>query len=246
MVAIERLLHDEAVPAAYRMTLSASRPAFVLGSVAADARPPVEDPRAATHFYRYDRPMDRPPWRVMFETHPELAPPHSADHQAFLAGYVAHLAMDEVWTLEMLGPHFGYAEWGESRHFRFLMLHALLIYMDMRDLDRMPSQLADQICRADPDHWLPFIPQDILVEWQTLIHNQIKPDGHPQTLEIFGERVDKTPAELQAIVADEDGMQRDLWQHVPKKTLAGIEHQMYVHARQSLTEYMSDFAKESR
>lgn len=243
MVALAQLLTDEAVPATIRATLNEQRPAYILGTVAPDARPDVPDPREATHFYSYTRPMEKHPWLLMLDRHPSLVAPKDAAHLAFLAGYVAHLAMDEIWTKHMLKPHFAESNWGEDIHHRFFNLHLMLIDMDERDLLAIPTWAPAAIQQAQPDDWLPFLPQSILTDWQTLIHQQIQPEGSSQTLAIFGARVGRTAQDLRQLADDEQWMQREIWDHVPRSVLTDVEVAMYNHARHSLMRYVQEYAQ---
>jgi hypothetical protein len=236
------LMDDEQVPTAYRAALIAERPAYLLGAVAPDARVDAPDPRAATHFYSYQDGIDRNPWRIMLDQYPSLIPPGSEAHRAFLAGYVAHLAMDEIWTLHMLGPHFAFGDWGESRIERFFVLHLMLVEVDQRDLATLPDWAASDIYLATPtDDWLPFMPLDVLTDWQALIYDQIKPGGLSQTTTIFGERVGRSAEDLESLASDRDWMQNHLWDHVPRSALTQVEIQMVKHARTSLIAYLDEF-----
>lgn len=238
MAAIVRLLDDERVPATVRQQLQAERGAFMLGSVAPDARVEAPDPREATHFYSYTKGLSEHPHRLMLAAHPSLMQPKSAAHRAFVAGYVAHLAMDEVWSLDMLGPHFAFGKWGETREHRFFMLHMLLIVMDERDLVTLPAWIPEAVRDAAPRAWLPFMPQDVLTGWRDMIYAQIKPDGQSLTLDIFGSRINRTPDKLRRMVDDVEWMARELWNPIPPTVLAIIERAMYTHARESLVQYM--------
>lgn len=243
MVALAHLLQDDQVPPSLRDQLRAEEPAYLLGAVAPDARVPnVSDSRAATHFYSYQEGISAPPWRLMLQKYPTLVPPQSAAHRAFLAGYVAHLAMDEVWTRQMLVPHFANADWGENPRQRFFVLHFMLIDMDERDLKHISAEMAHTLQRAKPQAWLPFMPLPILREWQKLIYEQIKPNGESKTYEIFGERVQQSAAQMRRSFQDEAWMQEQLWQHVPRSILAEVEAQMFVYAREVLIAYWQEHA----
>lgn len=234
----QRLLNDELLPQNYRDFLRSELGAFLPGNVAADARVGAGVPREQTHFYLFAQDIVESPWRVMLKKHPELWQPHSAAQQAFIAGYIAHLAMDEIWSRQMVRPHFAEREWGE-RALRFLMLHIILIYMDERDLRLIEPWQADKLDSVQPDHWLPFISDQDLSAWQRLIADQIKPGGVSQTLNIFGGRIAKTPAELRAILDSDQQMQADLWDHIPPEVLKQVEENMYLHARDGVSEYLS-------
>lgn len=235
----QRMLVDEAIPSAVRDALNAERPAFLLGSVAADARTEGGLRREDTHFYSYDKGIREHPWRVMMQMNPGLQPPQSPAHQVFLAGYVAHLSVDETWSLDMLGPHFVVRDWA-PRHQRFLMLHILLSYMDERDLNRLFPWQPPTLIQAKPENWLPFMNDKILADWRDFIGEQIKPGGESQTLQVFGSRISRSPAELRAILDSPEQMQSDLWAHITPEILATIEADMYRHAVEQLVVYWNE------
>ncbi|MCU0495850.1 MAG: hypothetical protein MUF87_00710 [Anaerolineae bacterium] len=237
LAAAQQLLCDPQIDAPFRALLTAHQGAFLLGNIAADARVGAGVPREKTHFYSYERGITESPWRLMLQENPMLWESSPAQ-RAFVGGYVAHLAMDEVWSLQMVGPHFVRREWGD-RQLRYLMLHIILIYMDERDLKLLESWQPDQLIQAQPQRWLAFIPDEDLRIWQQLIYDQIKVDGQSRTLEIFGERITKTPAELRAILDSAHEMQTCLWDHVSLKLLGEVESAMYAFARSSLVEYLT-------
>jgi hypothetical protein len=235
----QRLLEaGDCIDADFIPVLQAELGAFLLGTIAADARVSTQMPRENTHFYVYGLPMNESPWRSMLRQYPELVTPQSAAQRAFVAGYVGHLAMDEVWSQQMVGPHFFAANWG-SREARFLMLHIILSFMDERDYDLLELWQADALNNTAPASWVPFLEDTDLGVWQHLIQNQLKPNGVSQTLEIFGDRVIKTPVELRAILDNPQTMQTQLWNHVPQATLSEVEAEMYRYACASMGEYLT-------
>lgn len=233
--AAQRLLADPLLPAATRRLLAAERPAFLLGSVAADARV-ASGRRADTHFYVYDEPLDEHPWRVMCQQHPALWTPADAAQRAFVAGYVAHLCMDETWSLDMLAPYFAQGAWltpGE----RFFMLHIILIYMDERDYGALAGWQRGALLAGQPAGWLPFMPDGVLREWRDFIGGQLPP-GHSQTLEVFGGRIQRPAADFRAMLDAPAALQANLWEHVPPDALADVEARMYAFARQQMQVYL--------
>jgi hypothetical protein len=236
----QKLLKDERIAPSVRALFNAERSAFLLGNIAADARVDSGMLRADTHFYQYDQPMTDHPWRVMLERFPALKEAQSAAQQAFLAGYVAHLSMDEIWSLDMLGPHFVDREWG-TRDLRFLMLHVILSYMDERDYEALENWHRVSLCAAQPDSWLPFMSVQVLTGWRDFIGMQLPPDGKSLTLEIFGQRIGKTPSEFRAILDSPEQMQADLWDNISRDILARIEVRMYEFAREQMLAYWDEF-----
>jgi len=237
----QRALHDSMLPQPYRDVLEHSRSGFLLGSIAADARVGAGAPRSHTHFYVYDQPMEDHPWRVMLKRNPALLTPLDAAHRAFIAGYVAHLAMDEYWSLNMVRPHFIQREWATNR-WRLLMLHVILIFMDERDYHQRESWQAETLHAAQPNGWLDFLSDDDLRLWRDLIHAQIVPHGVSQTYAIFGQRVGMPPDELHGLMDTDAKLYENLWQYVSQETLAEIEQGMYAFALEQMRAYVDESA----
>lgn len=237
--AAQKLLDDPAVAPALRDFLRAEHSAFLLGNVAADARR-VDSGllRPNTHFYHYDMPITQHPWRVMLERHPILTTLNSDAQRAFLAGYVAHLSMDEVWLIEMLGPHFVEREWGTQQS-RFFMLHIILTFMDERDYATLDVERRALLFAAQPDSWLPFMSDSILKNWGDYIAEQLPP-GNSQTLAIFAQRIDKQIEDFRAVLDVPERMQADLWDNIPFEVFTDIEDQMYTFAREQMLIYLGE------
>ena len=239
LVYAQHLLSDPAVPEEDRALLNANIGAFLLGSVAADAQALAGLKRDDTHFYSFDKPMEDHPWRVMLMRYPSLREAHVDDWRAFLAGYVMHLSMDEIWSLEMTGPEFAGREWAPQRQ-RFLMLHILLITLDERDLARLDERLNECLRDVPVYHWLPFLSDDVIHDWENLIYRQIAPGGESETLAVYGLRVGKTSEELRAILDSPEQMERDLWANVTHEKTAEVEAHMLDHARAQMIAYLHE------
>lgn len=237
----QRLLCDEAIAPEILTLLNRDRSAFLLGNIAADARNGANLTRESTHFYAYDRPITEHPWRVMFQKHPALQKPHSPAQRAFLAGYVAHLAIDEAWALELVSPRFIKHEWHTPREHRFFMLHIILTYMDERDQQRLQTWHAEALAQALPVGWLPFMSDSDLAAWRDFIAGQLAPDGHSLTLEVLSKRIMKSPEEMRAVLDSPQAMQSNLWMHVPLEFLRQAEEKMYAFTREQMCLYMVDF-----
>jgi len=239
MEVAQRLLDDTTIPAEMRAFLHDQLPAYVLGSIAADARVGSGAKRHVTHFYDYTDPIPEPPWRVMVRANPHLMDPHDAAHRAFIAAYVAHLSVDEVWSLQMVRPHFAKREWANRQH-RFFMLHIILTVMDERDRDRIMPWYADALCEATPHNWLDFITDEDLRKWQSIIFEQVKPGGKSQTLTIFSERTAVAADRFRHILDSTETLQQQLWQHISPAYLTQIEAAYYEHARGQMIAYLSE------
>lgn len=235
----QRLLVDDLIPAEIRAAFAEQLPAFLLGNIAADARISGDITRETTHFYSYDRGITEHPWRVMVQRNPELNQPATLAQQVFVAGYVAHLSIDEGWSLHMLGPHFAQRTWG-TNHFRFLMLHMLLIYMDERDYHVLLPWQQPNLATAVPDQWLPFMNDRILSDWRDFISQQLAPVGTSQTLEVLGKRINMQASELRDYLDSTDRMEADLWANISRDQLQAVEETMYRQAREQMLIYWNE------
>lgn len=229
----QRLAVDLSLPASTRDFLAAHLPAYLLGSIAADAQTIASMNREDTHFYSYEREITEHPYRVMLARYPTLPEVTSADAQAFMAGYAAHLGMDEIWTLHMTRPHFAQRDWG-TREQRFVALHLLLVSMDERDERLLRDETTRLLEDAAPHGWCPFIPDEVLREWQALIARQMPPAGKSETLEVICPRVRIPVSEFRAMLDDDALMQRELWAHITPALLADVEAMMMDAARAQL------------
>ena len=94
-------------PDSLRNIVRVAQPAYYAGAIAPDARVRDEAAREAAHFYSF---RDSSTWgsatRRLFSAYPELADPASLtkSQTAFVAGYLTHLAADEVFVVR-LGEH---------------------------------------------------------------------------------------------------------------------------------------------
>ena len=133
--------------------------------------------REVTHFYQLDQPITERPWRAMFLRYPLLAQARDNAHLAFLAGYVAHLALDEFWAENMVRPHFWGTRTGIVSHWRdkLFALHLILTVMDERDQAELHAWQADSLAQCQPQDWLPFLGDDILRDWRDFVSGQIAP-----------------------------------------------------------------------
>ena len=235
------LLADAALAPESRNLLRRHIPAFQLGSIVADARVASGAGREVTHFYAYGKPITQHPWRLMFQQHPVLHAARDEAQFAFLAGYVAHLAVDECWALSMVRPRFWEADWGGvERRDKFFALHLILTLMDERDEKALCAWQAQSLRRCEPCDWLPFMSDAVLRQWRDLVADQLEPQGTSRTLEIFSQRLGIDQREIRRALDDPAALQRHLWQYVPRQLLAQAEKRFYAFAREQLTVYLTE------
>lgn len=239
MALAHRLSTDALVPTDIRSTIHDNWGAFLLGQIAPDARVSSGLQRAQTHFFEYSAIIDPPATRAMLTKHPDLrcAQTHDKDHAAFIAGYLAHLVVDEVWCMDALYPLF--STWGTMQS-RFHMLHMLLGDLDERDYAVLPDSDFEPLHTATPARWLPFMPDADLVVWRDLIANQLPPVGRNMTYDILSKRIDISAQQMADFIHNTAEMQAQLWTNVPPDKLAHVEQHMYERSRQVVIDYYTD------
>ena len=145
--------------------------AYYLGSTAPDIRAMTRWPREQTHFAPLSVEEVGTGTKAMFRLHPELQEDMSPASRAFLAGYVCHLASDEVWITSVFRPNFDTAE---ASRLTDDQVEANIWDRAMQlDMDRQALPHISGDCH--PEQWLscsdrnvsiPFFEEGLLGEWK--------------------------------------------------------------------------------
>lgn len=241
LIKAQQLMQDERLSSSAHELLDANYAAFLLGNIAPDAHHMEHSSdirRETTHFFDYAPQIDPLGTAQMLIAHPTLrsAAVTSDAQRVFLAGYLAHLAVDELWAMDVV-VRFWHAEWGDrrTRHFAFTSLIAML---DKRDYLRMPTGY-DQILRsATPNKWLPFLSDYALEQWRDVVANQIAPDGQPETLAILGRTVYSGYHDLVDMVNSPQRQEAELWHYFPQAEVEAIEQNTYEHMLRVVCDYL--------
>ena len=215
----EAILNGEALPPATRRLLAQQRGPFLLGHTAPDVQTVSKQPRDQTHFYSIPRTNDRPAYEVLFAAHPQLAragalPPAQA---AFVAGYIAHLLLDELWLDRIFAPYF-LQDWGPRRE-RLFLHNVLRTWMDRQDQQRLNGSLVTALREAVPQDWLPFVGDDHLRAWRDWLVEQLAPGHHVQTAEVFAQRLGVPAVDMETVLRSPQQMEARVFHHIPRAAL---------------------------
>jgi hypothetical protein len=157
---------------AFARTLDEDPGSFYLGSTAPDIRILTRWERERTHFFdlhNFDR---QDGVRAMFEAYPALATPAGLNPAtvAFIAGYLSHLVMDEVWINDIYRPFFGPCspQGGDVR--ANIMDRAIQYELDRQTrADRESvSHIVKELARTALDVEVGFIDKDTIARWRAL------------------------------------------------------------------------------
>jgi hypothetical protein len=223
--ASEVLARPDFTAAVSWLTGEAERAAFLLGSISPDVRAVSGQPREETHFFTIPSPPDHRAVPAMMAAWPTLADASHLDHAqaAFIAGYITHLIMDELWVDDIVMEYI-YVDaepWG-THHSGWWLYSLLMTYLEYQAAPTLPADTAQMLKRAQPHDWLPFVKDRDLKRWRSIIAKMITTDGARRTSVLFAHSNNITPKKLEAIVTSEDDMAREAWSIVPRARIDGF------------------------
>ncbi len=191
--------------------------AFLFGNTAPDVQSLSGQLREATHFFEVPLPDSAPAWVQMFAQYPGLAQAGrlTHDHAAFMAGYLAHLLLDQLWVVHVLMPVFVHSEGWQSRAMRFFWHDVLRVHLDRQGLSTLSGLTGAAIAGVQPARWLPFEQDDYLYRWRDFLSGQLQPGAHIRTVEVFAGRIQIDPAQFEAALAAPAALQTHLFDRWP-------------------------------
>ena len=147
---------------------------YLMGSTSPDIRVITRRKREEYHFASLD--FDRLGTGVagMFEARPELrvASDHDGPTQAFIAGYITHLTVDETWIMRMFRPYFGDRSIFDDETEGHVMDRVLQLELDRQSWESVDSTLS-LLVAATGRVGVGFIPQETLDEWRKWVTNHL-------------------------------------------------------------------------
>ncbi len=148
------------------------RGSFYLGSTAPDIRAMTKQPRELTHFAPLSVEKVGTGTETMFQRHPELNGEMSPASQAFLAGYICHLAADEIWITSVFRPNFDVSledtRLTDNEVEANIWDRAMQLNMDRQTLPQLPTEghPRELLTCSDKDVAMPFFEDGLLTEWK--------------------------------------------------------------------------------
>ncbi len=193
-------------PDAVRAVLTAHPGPFLLGCTAVDVQSITGQPRVETHFYDFPPPITPRAGEVLLSRHPGLGDRQqlSPDQAAFLAGYLNHLAWDEVWAWEIYLPKFLFS--GVFPSHRELVLHhnGLRVYLDHQaeaELHTWP-ELIPWLEGVKSEAWLPFVEDRALHRWRDWLVDQLSGRIPVESAQVFAGRTGLTGEDLERVAGE--------------------------------------------
>lgn len=240
LIQAEEILRGGVLPPDARDLLTRQRGPFLLGNTAPDVQTVSRQGRDETHYYTLPRTTDQPAYETLFAAHPHLAraqalPPAQA---AFVAGYVAHLLLDEIW-LELVFLRYFVGKGWAPRNERLFVHNVLRTWMDRRDQQRLNGSVVAALRETKPQGWLPFVSDGDLGAWRDWLVEQLSPGQVVQTAEVFAERMGVSAADVEAVLESPRQMEERVFRHVPRDALEFFRETGTARSATLIAEYLA-------
>jgi hypothetical protein len=143
---------------------------YLVGTISPDAHHISSVPRSETHFFDLDKEEYESGKRRLFEAHPELARGNSLDAEtrSFIAGYLSHLIVDEVWIKDIYRPFFGNLSPLGSDPMANALDRLLQFELDRREREDKAKMAAirAELCQWEPRVNIGFLVTTTLCQWR--------------------------------------------------------------------------------
>ena len=198
--------------------------------------------RDETHFYSIPPASDRPAHETLFAAHPQLAhagalPPAQA---AFVAGYIAHLLLDEQWLIDIFQRYFLW-DWGPRRE-RLFLHNVLRTWMDRQDQPRLNGNLIVALRGTKPQGWLPFVGDEHLRAWRDWLVEQLVPGHTVRTAEVFAQRMGVPVARVETVLSSPHQMEERVFRRVPRSALQAFHEAGYARSVALIDRYVGELS----
>ncbi len=238
----EEILRGDDLAPAIRRLLIRQRGPFLLGHTAPDVQTISRQAREETHFCTLPRTTDLPAHETLFIAHPRLARAGSLApaQAAFVAGYIAHLLLDELWRDDVFLPYFCPAEQtGGERRERHFLHNVLRTWMDARDQQRLNGNLVAALQEATSQGWLPFVADHHLSAWRDWLVEQLGSGHRVQTAQVFARRMGVPVAEIETVLKSPRQMEERIFGRISGTKLESFHDTSYAHSVALITRYLA-------
>jgi hypothetical protein len=238
----EELFNRPNLPEPIRKFLQTWYCEFLFGNTAPDVQVISGQPRFVTHFFNLPiRAGDQPAWELFLSEQPKLAMAEGlpTSQAAFLAGYLCHLQADWLWVNDIFAPFFGPRCSWATFHQRLFYHNVLRTYLDQHILMELSAGMDACLSQVEPEGWLPFVQDRYLVELRNLLYPQLKPGAVFQTVEVFSSRQGISPTEYYALLASQERMQQEVFEHLPPGLIQGYRHRVIDENIDLLSDYLA-------
>ena len=215
----EKMLRRDDLSLVAGRLLREHRGPFLLGHTAPDVRTISGQDREECHFYDIPRTSKRSAYLELFARHPSLRNVDrlAPSQIAFVAGYIAHLELDELWLDHVFYP-FLYGEWATLRE-RLFLHNVLRTWVDQRAQEALTGTVAGSLRLVQPSEWLPFVRDCDLRVWRDWLVRQLQPGRKMETAEVLAGRMGVPASGIHALVDSRSAMEERVFRRFPRSAL---------------------------
>jgi hypothetical protein len=212
----------QAVPAG---CLNGATGDYLLGNIAPDAWSLGGLTRREAHILPIPIPPGKHCADELLALYPHLRasrqlPPAAA---AFVAGYMAHLLVDELWYYRIFEPFFSREREGDAPIQRRLLYHNVLrLYCENALQDRVAGELVDALAGSAAQYAFPLFDDAALSAWRDRISAEMRPGASRRSAEVFAARLRAPVEQLLALLCDPAALETEVLGRLPAGLLAAV------------------------
>jgi hypothetical protein len=242
-LAEEILRRADLEPEAHRL-LTEKRGPFLLGNTAPDVKAVSGQRRPETHFYSLHHNSGPRAVEALLSAHPALRAPGELEpaHAAFVAGYLAHLVLDELWLDVVYLPYFAGPGAGSAQESAFAH-NVLRTWLDQAALELLDSDTAAALREAEPNGWLPFTEDAHLCAWRDWLVEQLTPGHTVATARVFAQRMGVDVEEVEEVLGSGRGMEEQVFSRVPLSAIESFQQAGYGRCVAQINDYLGGSMK---
>ena len=238
---------DLARQAAHRLAdpgLNAHMGYYLLGSTSPDIRVITRRTREEYHFAPLDFEATGAGVAGMLSAQPDLLPASGHDWatQAFVAGYITHLTVDELWISDMFRPYFGNRDVFDDEATGHVMDRALQLELDRQAWESVDGTLG-LLAAASDRVSIGFIPWASLDEWRQWVTGHLEKGFSWERLRFMAHRIAQGDEEHHAHGLADEFLRTmpesldTLHEFVPRRDLQGFK----ARAVEALTDAVGEY-----
>lgn len=216
---------------------------YLFGATAPDARYLTGIPREETHFFPLDRESHQGSVRRFFQAKPHLKeggrlwPPQ----RAFIAGYLSHLVVDELWIQDIYRPYFGKDSPLLDSREAALWDRALQFELEQREHPGVTANLSALIGSASAAESLGLIEVGTLGRWRRLVAAALSADTPLERYRLFAQNFPKGRFDIHDIESFLEAfpsIREQVLRYVPTQAIAAFRENCVVRSAAVIRGYL--------
>jgi hypothetical protein len=216
---------------------------FLLGSVAPDAWSVGHITRRQAHILPIPIPAGLHGATELLALYPQLARAArlTPGQAAFVAGYMGHLLVDEIWYHRIFEPHFWLGGDADPPLERRLVCHNVLrLYHENQLQAQLEPALVDALAGSEPAYDFPLLSDAELRQWRDRLGTEMHPGAPKRSAEVFAKRLHVPVEHLLELLTDAAVFEAEILGRLPAGALEEVVDEGITQAAQLVQRYLDD------